>query len=603
VTNTSFSDPTWIKIGQDIDGEAAYDNSGFSVSLNAKGNIVAIGAISNNSNIGHVRVYAYDSCTNVWIQLSNDIDGEVFGDKSGFSVSLNAEGNIVAIGAPYNDSDDSDNGTDSGHVRVYKYNNNPENPLWIQMGGDIDGEGTYFASGSSVSLNAEGNIVAIGSPGTEDLDHNEINYIKPVRVYKYNQCISTWEIIPFFDDIEDNYIQTGIVVSLNSQGNIVAVVSSDNDGAWRVKVFKYYDNITTPQWIQMGPYIPSSLNITSVSLNAEGNILAIGFPYYNDESGLVIVYKYNECGPLWEEYGININGNYGFNWFGYSVSLNDYGNIVAIGAFAASTQNGQYTGEVRIYKYNENTLNWTLIDSSIIGESANNISGYSVSLNAEGNIVAIGATQNSDNGDQSGHVRVYELKDGSPHTFKSSTILPISNNTYTLGSTNNIWKNAYINDLNVSNINVSTSLAIPNNSITTNHIQDYTITGDKIACELLNAIAGQVGVFEITNNVNGGSGDFYATFRYLNKTDYINVFEDEHVVFNTTKYINYYLPSNFVTLSFQLVLDKGITSYSLTYTPPENGILNDSQTGAGRIEFNIGRNIQHYLEVDITTTI
>jgi hypothetical protein len=51
---------TWTKIGDDIDGEAANDNSGFSVSLSSDGTIVAIGAINNDgngSNSGHVRVY------------------------------------------------------------------------------------------------------------------------------------------------------------------------------------------------------------------------------------------------------------------------------------------------------------------------------------------------------------------------------------------------------------------------------------------------------------------------------------------------------------------------------------------------------------------
>ena len=34
---------SWFQIGQDIDGEAAYDNSGWSVSLSSDGSIVAVG--------------------------------------------------------------------------------------------------------------------------------------------------------------------------------------------------------------------------------------------------------------------------------------------------------------------------------------------------------------------------------------------------------------------------------------------------------------------------------------------------------------------------------------------------------------------------------
>ena len=34
-----------------------------------------------------------------WNQIGNDINGEAAGDYSGFAVSLNSDGNLVAIGA------------------------------------------------------------------------------------------------------------------------------------------------------------------------------------------------------------------------------------------------------------------------------------------------------------------------------------------------------------------------------------------------------------------------------------------------------------------------------------------------------------------------
>jgi hypothetical protein len=62
-----------------------------------------------------------------------DIDGEAAGDWSGWSVSLNATGTILAVGAQYNDGNGLSN---RGHVRVYQYNGSQ----WAQMGQDIDGE-------------------------------------------------------------------------------------------------------------------------------------------------------------------------------------------------------------------------------------------------------------------------------------------------------------------------------------------------------------------------------------------------------------------------------------------------------------------------------
>ncbi len=110
----------WNKIGQDIVGDADYDDFGYSVSLSDDGRTLAVGARSANGNNGYdsgrVSVYRMDDAESNWIKIgTNDIDGMAAGDMSGLSVSLSADGNKVAIGSPYND----DNGDDSGHVRVY----------------------------------------------------------------------------------------------------------------------------------------------------------------------------------------------------------------------------------------------------------------------------------------------------------------------------------------------------------------------------------------------------------------------------------------------------------------------------------------------------
>jgi hypothetical protein len=109
---------TWLQMGDDINGEAANDFSGGSVSLSSNGNTLAIGADGNDGNgssSGHVRVYTWDSLNLTWLQMGDDINGEAAGDRSGGSVSLSSNGDTVAIGATGND----ENGTNSGHVRVY----------------------------------------------------------------------------------------------------------------------------------------------------------------------------------------------------------------------------------------------------------------------------------------------------------------------------------------------------------------------------------------------------------------------------------------------------------------------------------------------------
>ena len=169
----------WAKKGNDIDGEAANDQSGISVSLSSDGTIVAIGAFGNGgngTNAGHVRIYEWDGTA--WAQKGNDIDGEAANDRSGASVSLSSDGTIVTIGAQRND----DNGSNAGHVRIYEWNGT----AWAQKGNDIDGEAAGDRSGASVSLSSDGTIVAIGAHYNDGTDTDSGH----VRVYSTTTTLS-----------------------------------------------------------------------------------------------------------------------------------------------------------------------------------------------------------------------------------------------------------------------------------------------------------------------------------------------------------------------------------------------------------------------------
>ena len=87
----SQTNSAWFQIGLEIHGEDIYDHSGYSVSINDSGNIIAIGSPDNDgngSNSGHVRIYNWNGTS--WNQIGQDIDGEAYEDHSGRSVSLSA---------------------------------------------------------------------------------------------------------------------------------------------------------------------------------------------------------------------------------------------------------------------------------------------------------------------------------------------------------------------------------------------------------------------------------------------------------------------------------------------------------------------------------
>ena len=87
-----------------------------------------------------------------------------------------------------------------------------------------------------------------------------------------------------------------------------------------------------------------------------------------------------------------------------SVSLSDDAKTLAVGAPLA---NDFDSGHVRVYRRDESESGWTQISKDIVGEGAGDESGGSVSLSGDGKTVAIGSEGNDDNGDASGHVRVF----------------------------------------------------------------------------------------------------------------------------------------------------------------------------------------------------
>ena len=72
----------------------------------------------------------------------------------GYKVSMNEIGNVVAVSDIF---EDSNNGTQSGSVKIYQY----DGSQWNKKGSTIDGESGYDASGASIKLCRTGNTIII----------------------------------------------------------------------------------------------------------------------------------------------------------------------------------------------------------------------------------------------------------------------------------------------------------------------------------------------------------------------------------------------------------------------------------------------------------
>ncbi len=363
-----WSSATWLQVGVDIDGESTDDASGISVSLSANGDRVAIGAGGNDGNgslSGHVRVY--DRNGSAWVQVGADIDGENAGDGSGFSVSLSANGDRLAIGATGN----NDNGAGAGQVRVYEWSGT----VWAQLGVDIDGENAGDRCGWSASFSADGNRLAISSP-LNDANGSAAGH---VRVFDWDG--TAWVQLGAAVEGEAAGDQSGFSISLSADGTTLAVGATLNDDngsqAGHVRVYGW--NGTA--WSQLGADIDSENADDrfgfSVSLSVDGSRVAVGASGNDDNgtaSGHVRVYNWN--GTAWLQFGLDIDGAAADDRSGVSVSLSTDGSSVAIGA-PGNDGNGSESGHVRVYSLLCSTI--VTIDTSICFRSS--IAGYTASGN------------------------------------------------------------------------------------------------------------------------------------------------------------------------------------------------------------------------------
>jgi len=380
------------QIGDDIDGKNPGEQSGWSVSLSSDGGIVAIGAYtnaSNGANSGEVRVFTKQ--LGEWFQLGQNLNGDNGGDEFGISVSISEDGNVLAVGAPNNDG----NGNNSGQVKIFEN----QSASWVQVGDDILGQSFFNLFGESVSLSADGTVVAVGAPFNSDNG----TVAGHVRVFE-NQS-GSW--VQIGDAIEGEAAEdfSGTAVSISANGNVVAVGAPNNNGngndSGHVRVFENQSG----SWVQIGGDIDGSAPRdefgSAISLSSDGGIVAIGGTL-NDtnggNSGQVKVFE-NQSGN-WVQIGSDINGVAGADLCGWSLELSSNGEILAV----SSPGNASSRGHVRIYE--NQSGNWVQVGNSINGEATGDFSGRSVSLSADGKTVAIGANRNNSD---AGHVRVYDL--------------------------------------------------------------------------------------------------------------------------------------------------------------------------------------------------
>jgi hypothetical protein len=368
--------------------ESGFVDEGWSVALSANGNVLAFGGIQDNSSIGSAWIYTNNNA-GVWteqIKLSPATLGlpQINSDANfGNSIALSADGNTIAIGAPYYNGLQNKSPTFSGAIFVYQFINN----IWTFTGTPLvpnNVDQSYNTQiGISVALSSNARFVIFGGPGDENIG----------AVWIYDMFTTLYFKIVPNDQIpvnspNGNINNIGYSSSISSDGSTIAFGSTyDNNYTGAVWIYTsqntFLKQTPYPSWAEQVKLSVSGINGfgTSCSLSADGNTIAIAGD---------ITYVYTRNGTTWNLQQA-ISPYYNIESPGMNCcSLSADGNTLAFGA----PYDNQGVGALWVYV--RGNSNWTfqqkIVANDTIGTAAQ---GFSSALSANGNTLAFGGVQDN----------------------------------------------------------------------------------------------------------------------------------------------------------------------------------------------------------------
>ncbi|WP_213521931.1 LamG-like jellyroll fold domain-containing protein [Nonlabens sp.] len=386
-TYSFASAQSWPPMGSRINGENPGDYFGNSVSISADGTILASGAPENDSsatNAGQVRIFEFNGTD--WAQLGNTLVGNTASMKFGSRVSISEDGTLVAVGAPLHSTS---SGNFSGQVQVFKNING----TWTQIGTNLYGEGNAHYFGWNLKLSGDGNRLLVSSYNAPGVNGNGPNGFGSglVYAYEYDANTSTW--IQLGSTIQGlTGALLGYALDMDYDGSHIAAGGyAYNSYQGLVQTFSY----NSTNWVQTGSNIIGVTTGdsfgTSVSLSSNGTRLAVGSTGANGYVGNTRTFDFDSSTNDWVQVGSNLTGLATSNYYGSSVSLTSDGNKLAIGGMSGSGNNGY----IRVFDFNTSTNDWVQNGSDLLGVADDLFFGWDVNFNNSGSVLATGTPYTS----------------------------------------------------------------------------------------------------------------------------------------------------------------------------------------------------------------
>ena len=376
---------TWVQQAHiKAAGSAVNLGFGWGIALSDDGNTLAVGAYQDDTGAmwsGAVYVYSRNPATGNWTEQAylraSNLGG---GDYFGFSLAISGDGNTLLIGAPRESSDatgvgspqTNNNAPNSGAAYVFGRTGS----VWTERNYiKASNTGNSDSFGSSVAISTDGSTLAISAPGEDsgatgvDGDQNNSGSPDSGAVYVFLRAGNSWA--------QQAYLKSpDSVVNLSSPGDALGAALALSGNGDTLAVSSIYE-----------------------SSNARG---IGGDPSNNDAHDSGAAYVFSRNGATWSSQAyIKASNSDTSDSFGFSLDLNDAGDIMAIGAYGEASSavgaggdesDNTAFGSGAVYSFRRTGTAWEQVNY-VHARSTDPVDrfGSSLSLSADGKTMVVGA--------------------------------------------------------------------------------------------------------------------------------------------------------------------------------------------------------------------
>jgi len=373
----------WYPLGDKLLASKGGIEFGESMDLSGDGVFLAIGSNNKDNARGKVEVKKYTG--RVWRQAGNTIEGAFKGENFGNAVQLSQDGNILVASGT---GSDFLTGKNKGHVRSYQLDES--NQQWIQFGRNIEGLVAGDRFGISLSMASDGKSFVVGSDNFW-VDDQRNGY---ARVYEFIN--GDWRE-KGLTVLGMNESRTGYATSMSGDGNTICVgeiwwKDSEDVQRGRARCFKW----SKDKWVRKGGDIIGNVESGqmgySLFLSHDGNRVAAGDRYGGEsDQGSVSVFQMN--GNNWSMMGTEQISSEEGDQGGFKVTLNARGDVLAWIARGHDNDESNNVGIVRVAHWAESE--WKQLGEDLMGDTAGDFFGESVTLSDGGTIIAASSNLNT----------------------------------------------------------------------------------------------------------------------------------------------------------------------------------------------------------------